>query len=157
MMSCAISGYIGAPLEITSQHLMPHYDMYPIFFQPSPPTLFLLHKCLHLCFCHTSLVQGRSGVFTLTRHLHGIVHSFISLLLRSIIVSIALTFTAQPMHLIHITSMLSNPALRALSNFSSNASIPIITCFQTTSDTKLRKLHLLSWSMVARCTFLVLV
>ena len=86
MMSCAISGYIGAPLEITSQHLMPHYDIYPIFFQPSSPTLFSLHKCLHLCSHHTSLVQGRSGVFALTRHFHGIIHSFISLLLRSIIV-----------------------------------------------------------------------
>ena len=98
MMSCAISGYIGVPLEITSQHLTPHYDIYPIFFQPSSPTLFSLHKCLHLCFHHTYLVQDRSGVFTHTRRLHGIIHSFISLLLRSMAVPTAQIFTARSLH-----------------------------------------------------------
>src|ERR1700677_1981151 len=120
-------------------------------------TLFLLCKCLHLCFCHTFLAQDRSGAFTLTRHLHGIVHSFISLLLRLMTVPTVLTFTAQPMHPTPITLMLLSLVLKAFPNSLCDASIPIPIHFPTTSDTKLWKHHLLFWSMVVRRIFLAMV
>ena len=70
---------------------------------------------------------------------HGIIHSFIFLLLRSITVPTDQMSTAQPMHPTHITLMSLNLALKAFPNSLSDASILIPIHFWMTSNMKLGK------------------